>query len=306
MKNEIKIHRHSNFKDLPKDLEWFNHWVNRLESLNQKKYERIEVSTSLGKTHIWGIHTENKNLEPLLLFPGARTTSLFWDLDNNLKNLSDHFRIYLIETNGLPNLSDGATPDIKGNGYGEWASELMEKLGIEKSFVAGASFGGLICMKLAIVAPEKIKAAFLFNAGCLQTFSLKWKNLYANLKPIFRPTEANVAYFLDTAVLYKPNHSPSPAAEKLLIDYEVFAIKRYKDKTQKPYYMNDELKKANVPVYVFEGDKDLLFPYEKSIQNAREKLPNLKEVVVFKNVGHGIETFQEATKTMYKIISSMQ
>lgn len=302
----MELKRNSHFKNPDSDYKWFNEWVERLEKLNQKKYERIEIQTSLGKTHIWGINTTDKNLEPLLLFPGARTTSLFWDLDNNLKNLQDKFRIYLIETNGLPNLSDGATPDIKGIGYGEWASEVMVKLGIQKSFIAGASFGGLICMKLAMVAPEKIKAAFLFNAGCLQTFSLKWKNLYANLKPIFRPTEANVSYFLDTAVLFKPNHSPSQEAEKLLIDYEVFAIKRYKDKTQKPYYMGDELKKSNVPVYVFEGDKDLLFPYETSIKNAREKLPNLKEVMVFKNVGHGIETFPDAIKTMGKIISTIE
>ena len=70
-------------------------------------------------------------------------------------------RIFLVETNGLPNLSDGETPDIKSLGYGIWASEVLEKLKIEKAFIAGASFGGLICMKLAIVKPEVIKSVLV-------------------------------------------------------------------------------------------------------------------------------------------------
>lgn len=78
----------------------------------------------------------------------------------------------MIETNGLPNLSSGATPDIKSLDCGIWASEVLGKLNIETAFVAGASFGGFICMKLGIVNPEKIKAAFLLNPGCLQPFSL--------------------------------------------------------------------------------------------------------------------------------------
>ena len=200
-------------------------------------------------------------------------------------------KIYLVETNGLPNLSNGDTPDIKSLDYGVWASELLDKLQIEKAFVAGASFGGLICMKLAIVNPAKIKAAFLLNPGCLQPFSLSLKNLYYNLLPIIAPTEKNVRKFLDKAVLSKPNHQLSNAAEKMLVDYEVFAISRYNDKTQKPYYMDKQLAEVSVPTYLLEGDKDLLFPYQKSIDNAKKHITSLKEVKVFNNVGHGIETY---------------
>ena len=290
----MKIHRTSKFKNIISDSQWLKQWAEKIEKLNGVKFNHFSVTTSLGKTQIYGIRTDQLNLEPLLIFPGARTSALFWELDHNLKHISEKFRIYLIETNGLPNLSDGSTPDIKGTGYGEWAAEVMKELNIEKAFVAGASFGGLVCMKLAMVAPEKIKAAFLFNPGCLQFFSMKWKNLYANLKPIFRPSPKNVSYFLDTAVLNKPNHTLSAEAEQLLIDYEVFAIKRYKDRTQKPYFMGEELKQCNVPVFLVEGDKDLLFPYEKSIENANKLLPDLREIKVFKNVGHGIELYPDA------------
>jgi len=178
--------------------------------------------------------------------------------------------------------------------YGYWADEVLEKLKIEKTFVVGASFGGLICMKLGIVNPEKIKAAFLLNPGCLQPFSLTLKNLYFNLLPIIKPTERNVLKFLNKAVFAKPNHKLSERSEKMLVEYEVFAISRYKDNTQKPYYMNKQLEEVNVNTFLLEGDKDLLFPFEKSIENAKRQIKMLKEVKVFNNVGHGIETYDKA------------
>ncbi|WP_231955420.1 alpha/beta fold hydrolase [Aquiflexum balticum] len=166
----MKIKPISHFKDEIRDREYFEHWVKQLEKANQRKYERIEVKTSLGITQVWGLNSADPKLETLVIFPGARTTALIWDFDRGLDNLNQKIRIFLVETNGLPNLSDGTTPDIKTLDYGIWANEVFDKLEIKKAFIAGASFGGLICMKLGITNPGKIKAAFLLNPGCLQFF----------------------------------------------------------------------------------------------------------------------------------------
>lgn len=290
----MKIKGKSYFKEAKTDSAIFENWVDQLEKHNGRVYERIEVTTPIGKTHIWGLNTKEENLETLVVFPGARTTSLFWDFDRGLDNLNHKLKIYLVETNGLPNLSEGLTPDIKSLDYGLWAAAIFEKLKIEKAFVAGASFGGLICMKLAIVRPELIKAAFLLNAGCLQPFSLSVKNLYYNLLPIVSPSESNVSKFLDKAVFCKPNHKLSSVSEKLIVDYEVFALTRYKDNTQKPYYMDRQLSDVSTDTYLLQGDNDILFPYQKSIDNAKKHIKNLKEIQIFKNVGHGIETYAKA------------
>lgn len=289
----MKIKTHSHFKDGKNDFLYLENWVKRLEEANGRSYERFEINTTLGKTHVWGINTDKNNLETLIIFPGARTSVLFWDFDKGLDRL-DNLRLFLIETNGLPNFSDGATPDIKSLDYGHWANEVLNGLYINRAFVAGASFGGLICMKLAITNPEKIKAVFLLNPGCLQPFSMSLKNLYYNLLPIVKPSEKNVLKFLDKAVFSKPNHQLSEEAEELIVDYEVFAISRYNDRTQKPYYMNSQLANVTVETYLLSGDKDLLFPYQKSIRNAKKHLKTLKEIKVFGNVGHGIETYDKA------------
>jgi len=290
----MRIKSKSYFKDEKKDIEYFENWVLQLEKNNGRKYERYEIETSLGKTQVYGLYTKEEYFDTLVIFPGARTTALIWDFDKGLDNFNHKMRIFMVETNGLPNLSSGETPDIKSLDYGYWADEVLEKLKIEKAFIAGASFGGLICMKLGIVKPEKIKAAFLLNPGCLQPFSLTLKNLYFNLLPIIKPSKKNVLKFLDKAVFSKPNHELSEHSEKMLVDYEVFAISRYKDNTQKPYYMDKQLEEVKVETFLIVGDKDLLFPFEKSIENAKNQLKKLNDVKVFNNVGHGIETHDKA------------
>ena len=160
-------------------------------------------------------------------------------------------------------------------------------------------------MKLGSSAPERIKASFLLNPGCLQPFSLEFRNLYYNLLPIIRPTDKNVRKFLDEAVFEKPNHQLSIAAENMLVEYEVFALNRYKDNTQKPYFMKKELLNIRVNTYLLEGDKDLLFPYKKSIENARKYLKAIKEIKILENVGHGIETHPAAISYIGNTIQTL-
>ncbi len=298
----MDIVKQSAFKDRAKDHSWYSSWVEKVGKANGKHYTPIQVKTGLGKTTVWGLNTEYHDRETLIIFPGARTSVLFWDADNALQALQQRFRIFMVETNGLPNLSDGSTPDIKGDGYGQWANEVFEQLGINEAVVAGASFGGLIAMKLGITNPEKVKAIFLLNPGCLQPFSLKWKNLYANILPIISPSERNVRKFLDTAVFSKPTHTLDSIWEQLIVDYEVFALNRYKDQTQKPYFMAGDLSKVKAPVHLLLGDKDLLFPFKKSEENARALVKNLASVKIFSNVGHGIETYKPAVSLIGQLV----
>jgi len=290
----MQLKRKSGFKDQPKAVQWFQQWVSQLETLNKKRYERIDIETSLGNTCVWGLNTHDAMAETIVIFPGARTSSLFWDVDNGLSPLQKTYRLFLVETNGLPNLSDGNTPDIKSVGYGQWASEVLDQLKVEQAYVAGASFGGLVCLKLCKVAPLRVKAAFLLNPGCLQPFSLSVKNLYYNLLPILFPSRKNILKFLDRAILHKPNHDLPIRYKELLIDYELFALTQYTDNTQKPYYMKGEMDTISTDVFLIMGENDLLFPFKKSIANAQQELKSLREVITLPNVGHGIETYKDA------------
>ena len=300
----MKLKRTSYFREGQKNLDEFKDWVKHLEQLNERTYERYQFETSLGKTWVWGHRTQEATSDTLVIFPGARTTALVWDFDRGLDNLNHDVRIFMIEPNGLPNLSDGSTPDIKSLDYGVWANEVLNRLNIEETFIAGASFGGLLSMKLSIVQPKKVKAAFLLNPACLQSFSLTFKNLYYNLLPVLLPSRKNVLKFLNAEVFAKPNHQLSPDSEKLLLEYQLLALNHYKDRTQKPYYMHEELNRVSADTYLILGDKDLLFPYQRSITNAEKHLQNLRDVRVFHNVGHGIETYPESLRYIGKQIKN--
>jgi CHASE3 domain sensor protein len=69
--------------------------------------------------------------------------------------------------------------------------------------------------------------------------------------------------------------------------------------------MGSQLSQVTVDTYLLEGDKDLLFPYQKSIDNAKEKIESLKDVQVFENVGHGIETYPKAISYIGRVIESL-
>ena len=192
-------------------------------------------------------------------------------------------------------MDNGNTPDIKTLDYGYWAAEIIKYFTPGRVNVAGASFGGLVCLKLAIAAPDKVGQIFLLNPGCFQAFSLSLKNLYYNLLPIVRPSIKNVKRFLDKAVFCPSAHYLSEERMQMIIDYEVFALTRYVDKAQKPYAMTyDELQKVESAVHLIVGEKDLLFPYRRTIIAAEQGLKNLKRVNVLPDTGHGIETMQEA------------
>lgn len=299
--------RTSFFKDAEKGKQWIGNWVNRLEESNARVYDKLSIETSLGMTQVYGLNLNENYTESIVIFPGFRTSALFWDFKNGLDILKkEALKIYLVETNGQPNLSSGNTPDIKGDGYGFWANELLEQLHIQKTFIAGASFGGLVCMKLARTNPEKIKAAFLLNAGCFRLISLGFKNLYYNLLPIAFPSEKNINLFFEQVVFCTPNHQLTSTSKELILDYIHYVITSYKDKTQKPYPMGKELSTINVPVHLLFGEEDRLLPYEKSLENAKKYLKSIVSVKVFPKVGHGIETYQPAIEEILRIVSTYE
>ena len=281
----------------------FKEWVDDLASRNGRVYEEKVLQTSLGNTQVYGLNLDRKDLKPLLIFPGYRTSSLIWDLDKGMQPLLEKCRIFFIETNGQPNLSAGNSPSIRNLDYGKWGEELFDALGLTSAFIAGASFGGLVCMKIALYIPQRIKACFLLNPACFSMISLRWDNLFYNLLPILNSNRPNVETFLDKVIFSKPNHALSKEGEAHLIKYIQLAISSHRDRNQKPYYMGSALDKVRVDTYLFIGDQDILIPPQRSVQNAKKHLKgHLKEVIVFEGVGHGIELYTPCIEQIARMI----
>ena len=120
----MRIKSKSYFKNEKVDFAHFEGWVTEVENFNERQYERFEIETSLRKTQVYGLNTKEETLEILVLFPRARTTALIWDIDKGLDNPHHKIKIFMVEPNGLPNLSNGNSPNIKSLDYGFWVLSL--------------------------------------------------------------------------------------------------------------------------------------------------------------------------------------
>lgn len=122
----------------------------------------LEVETSFGTTHI--ITAGELEAKPLLLFHGVGDDSaLIWAY--NAKALARRYRIYAIDTIGGPGKSTMGENYYQRNDDAAWIAEIMERLGITKSFFAGVSHGGYLIQLFTQVHPEKVEKAISISGA---------------------------------------------------------------------------------------------------------------------------------------------
>lgn len=292
----------STFKNNAEGRSFLLDWNAALIKLNQRNLQMLEVDTSFGKTCIHALNHGRTDTEKLVIFPGARTCGMFWDLDAALDELI-HFSVYLVEVNGQPSLSEMYCPSMKNDDYGKWGAEILNALSIDRCNLAGASLGGIIAMRTSILAKNKVKKIILLNPAGLQPFSMKWKNLWYNILPILSPTIKNIRKFAEYAVFHPDTHVLKGEKEKLFYEYMLYVLQQFHFKGEYPAQMkSEELKKVTSDCYLLLGDQDSLFPYEKSKKAAETYLSSLKEVKIFEGVAHGIETYRPAIRHLAEII----
>jgi len=273
-KSIMKIKGTSVYKIEDEAKAFLEQWNYKIQLLNNSFYEKIYTRTSLGKTIVWGYNTEKTHLETIVIFPGFRTCGMFWDFDNGLAPLKKDYRVFLVDINGQPCLSDGNSPDIKGNDYGVWATELFEKLGINKATIIGASFGGIVCLKLCLVSPHLVEKAILMDPAGISNFSSSFQNLYYNFLPIIFKNRSSVIKFVNKIALHPPPQDLPYAYRELLIEYILFTLKNFQNKADLPVALHkDDLKKITADIYLVLGENDLLFPTKKTIAIAQKIFP---------------------------------
>lgn len=105
------------------------------------EYVEQYVPTTYGETYI--LESGAKDLPPLFLFHGTAVNSASWFAD--MKELTQHFRVFVVDLIGEAGHSAQTRPSMKTNDYANWVKEIFAGLGIEKASVMGNSLGGLVC-----------------------------------------------------------------------------------------------------------------------------------------------------------------
>jgi len=283
---------------------WIETWLKDVLRTNNLNYERIEIETFLGKTSILAKNHGRADLEPIIFLPGGRTCGIFWDINNNLAPLYDDFRLYLIDVNGQPGLSDGNAPLIASDGYGQWLKELVAGLGLEQANFVGASFGGSLIMKLGEVDNSPIKRAVMCNPAGFVNISLKPRNLYYLLMPMLFPSKNTAMNFLNK-IAFDKDFAFAPKKLEQLAEFILYTNMYFQMTTENPRPFADEtLKKLSAPTYLILDRDDIFIPQSKTLERAERLVPNLVETVWLEKHGHGIELANEIGVEIKRILKS--
>jgi pimeloyl-ACP methyl ester carboxylesterase len=300
----MKSKRLSAFKKPAEANQFLEDWNQQVQSLNGFVYQSLTVPTAFGNTRVWVANPHLTQAQTLVFFPGARTCGLFWDMDNALLPFRAACRYYIIDVNGQPSLSDGQYLNVRNQDYGQWATQILDALGLARTVVVGASLGGLICLKLCLVAPERVHKAILLNPAGIQSFSPSVRNLYYNLLPMLWPNRATLTKFLDKAIFRAPHHDLPPPYRNLIERYFLYVLRNHQFKGDYPAPVSvAELHRLTTPIFLILGENDLLFPAQESLRLARQHIPSLRQSQILAQTGHGIETSQEALRLAFEYLN---
>lgn len=229
-------------------------------------HQSLTVGTRFGETHVLALGPADG--PPLVLLPGGNflsPTCLAW-----FSPLAEHHRVYAPDVVGQPGRSAPSRPSPKGNGHAQWATDLLDSLGLERAPFVGISYGAGIALRVGGYAPGRISRAVLVSPAGLVS------------GPLARMvTEVGVPM-----VLYRlaPNHkrlvravAPLLSEPDEVVARQVGAVYRHVrlDPRLPRLAMAEELARFRGPVLVLAAADDVFFPGRAVVARAREIIPNL-------------------------------
>jgi hypothetical protein len=154
-------------------------------------YEDVFVDTRYGKVHV--IVTGPRDAPPLLLLHASGVAGWSWKC--NVGGLNRSYRTYAIDLIGDAGKSEYASLKNTMKSSRDQAklyTEITTKLGVEKTYVVGASEGGFIGSNYALYAPERVEKLALLGpmgyAGATKSVMRITFAQFFPLKPIQKST----------------------------------------------------------------------------------------------------------------------
>jgi pimeloyl-ACP methyl ester carboxylesterase len=246
-------------------------------------YESTFVETRHGRTHV--IVSGKKSGPPVVLFHGLSANPTMWILQ--IEALAKTYHVYAPDTIGQMGKSAPVRLPEHGPGYGEWVADTLDGLGIKQASLIGSSNGGWLILKLAAVAPHKIKSAILMSTAGITRGSLLGR-LAWRLAPKLPISPKAVEMGLK--LVLPPGMTPDPTTQALSdLMMSHFRLE------QIPGALTDaEMKKLTAPTALMMGQYDLGFPWKSVIERALRVLPNLVSAEVVPGTGHGMNADKPA------------
>jgi len=180
------------------------------------------------------------------------------------------YRVYAPDTIGHPGKSAQVRLSANDLSYGQWLSDILDGLGLEKAAFIGGSFGAGIILRLAAYAPQRITKMALFVPSGIVAVPLS--------SMIFRIGLPYVEYLLfpTRQRMYRAVEWMGPEIEDdiLRLIEAVFQHVRVEAEMPRPATVV-ELANFTAPTLVIAAERDAMFPGAAVVKRVKEIIPNL-------------------------------
>jgi pimeloyl-ACP methyl ester carboxylesterase len=270
----------------PRDVSW----PDRIDLIYNAEYSWF---TTIGGVRIHYQDAGDENAPAIILIHGFISSNLVWS-DVFLPLAAAGFRVI--------------APDLPGYGYSDKPSDgrytinaqahavlrLMDRLGIEKATIVGASYGGAIAATIALDNPERVERLIL--VGTVSSDAPKKKLLLRISRlpiigDIVTPLFLGSRWILRkrTEQVYRrighPLDEHKLAARHHLL--ETANVHRAMLRTVRRWSANRISREASLirsPTMLVWGDSDTHIPISEAYQ-LRDAIPNAR-LIIFRNCGH--------------------
>jgi pimeloyl-ACP methyl ester carboxylesterase len=265
----------------------FNAAYDAAMNIWQTAYTERDIPTSFGDTHV--ILSGPEHAPPLVLLHCALMTSAIWA--PLIGDLSRQYRVYAIDVMGDMGRSLPTHPPQNEQELADWLNEVLQKLGIERTYLLGWSYGGFVAANFTIHYPDTIlKLGLLAPIG---TFVRIGPGFLYGFLPLIIPTRAMSRLF-ESVMAFQKSFSYPEHSELL---YQRFRNGHLIIKVPPRHFTDEELHKLSMPTLVLIGQQELLFNPYKAVKRAKELLPD-STVELINHCNHAIVSDQtELIKT---------
>lgn len=254
----------------------FKLYDQKLASL-EIEYEDIYVDTLAGSTHI--IATGNIQNPPIVVLHGINAGAPV--AFEAIKGLSKTFRIYAIDTVGQTTKSAETRLDLKDESFGKWLAETIDLLSISKAVFIGVSYGAFLLQKLMAYKPQLIEKAIFIVPGGLANGNF-WESTKKLTLPLMKymrtKKEADLLQFINAFYDEK---------DQYIIDLQKTLLTEVKmDYRRPPLLKKSDVENLDAPVFAIFAEKDVFFPYKKSLERCQSVFNNFEGYHVLKGSKH--------------------
>jgi pimeloyl-ACP methyl ester carboxylesterase len=244
-------------------------------------YDEFYVATRFGDTHV--IASGPRDASPLVLFQPTGAGAAIWY--RNAEPLSQHFRIFAVDTIGEVNKSILTRPIKRNRDFIDWILDLFSGLQIERTDIVGNSFGGFLTLSTALYLPERVRKAVLISPAA--TFEQMWPSFWHLFIPahIIAPRIGSEQMVLKA---YAWIWQGFPIDDCIMQLRKITAINGLPRHGPPSVFSDEELGKIKTPILLLIGDHEMIYNPQRVARRATSMMPGLKANIV-PNANHNAQ-----------------